>query len=267
LLDIVHGFNGNPIAVIPTFLGVPPLCVSGERNAGKYLDRICSETLPQIASRKIAQFAEIICGDTFGEKGFDPEHCRIFLNAARQLGIGVKIHAGHSSGAGAVQLAIEVNAASIDGLNATREQDADALAAAPTVATLLPADFIDGTTSQAPNARLLIDRGAAVALATGLHHSRRTTYNMQSVIGMACTQMDMTVAEAIVACTINAACAIHRADRVGSLQKGKEADVIMLNVSDYREIPLYYGGNQVAMTIKRGEIFYHQPGLSIEENC
>jgi imidazolonepropionase len=154
-------------------------------------------------------------------------------------------------------MAVEHRVASIDHLENATADDAAMLAGVSTVATLVPgASFGDGERN-AP-ARALIDAGAAVALATNFNPHHTPSLNMQTVVSLACLRMGMTVAEAISAATINGAHALRCASRVGSLEFGKSADILMLNVSDYRELGRHFGTNLVHMTMKRGKFIYKE---------
>ena len=157
---------------------------------------------------------------------------------------------------GGVRVALDVEAASADHLECLSEEDCALLARSGVIATLAPgASFHRCRESYAP-ARSLIEQGVAVALATGYSSDRCPSCSMPAIISLACNQMRMTPAEAITAATINGAHALRCADRLGSLEYGKNADLIMLNVPDYREIPYHFGMNLVAMTMKRGDVIY-----------
>jgi imidazolonepropionase len=170
-----------------------------------------------------------------------------------------RIHAEQLSRTGAARLGIELDAASADHLDQLSAADIRALAHSNVVATLLPGANFHLGLKQYPPARQLIAAGAAVALATDFNPGTSPTLNMQFILSLACTQMRMTPAEAIAAATINGACALRRADRVGSLQAGKQADLIVLDVDDYREIPYYFAVNHCVTTVKRGRIIYIRP--------
>ena len=189
--------------------------------------------------------------DVYCDEGaFTLDQSRRYLEHARRLGFGLKIHAEQFTRTGAARLAVEMGAASADHLEQADDTDIAALAQSDTIATLLPGSvFHLGLRTYAP-ARALIDAGAAVALATDFNPGTSPTYNMQMVLSLACTEMRMSPAEAIVAATINGAHALGRADRIGSLEPGKKGDVLVLKVSDYRELPYYFGANNVHLTIK-----------------
>jgi imidazolonepropionase len=234
--------------VVPTYLGAhvtPP-----EFAPDDYIAWMCAEMLPKIKHRGLARFVDVYC-DT---GAFTVEQARRYLSRAAELGFRLKVHAEQFAHTGATLLAVELGAASADHLEQADERDVAALAASGTVATLLPGSvFHLGLERYAP-ARALIDAGAAVALATDFNPGTSPTYNMQMVLSLACAEMHMTPAEAIAAATINGAHAVEMADQVGSLEPGKRADVIILRVSDYREIPYYFGSNNVERTIRNGEV-------------
>lgn len=239
---------GRIEGVVPTYLGphVPP----PEMPADHYIAWVSAEMLPAVARRKLARFADIYCD----AGAFSLQHARHYLRRAAELGLGLKIHADQFERTGAALLAAELGAVSADHLEQAGEDDAAALARSDTIAVLLPGSvFHLGLRRYAP-ARTLIDAGVAVALASDFNPGTSPTYSMQMVLSLACTEMRMTPAEAISAATINGAHAVCAAARAGSLEPGKQADLIVLDVSDYREIPYYFGTNNVRTTMIRGEV-------------
>jgi imidazolonepropionase len=239
---------GRMEGVVPTYLGphVPP----PETAADHYISWVCAHMLPAVARKKLARFADIYC-----DRGaFDLEQARRYLRRAAELGLGLKIHAEQFERTGAALLAVELGAVSADHLEQAGEEEAAALARSDTVAVLLPGSvFHLGLRRYAP-ARALIDAGAAVALATDFNPGTSPTFNMQMALSLACTEMRMTPAEAISAATVNGAHAVCAAGRVGSLEAGRQADLIVLDLSDYREIPYYFGTNNVRLTMIKGEV-------------
>ena len=226
-------------------------------SADEYVEWLCSYMLPLIRKRRLAQFADIYC-----DRGLlSIDQVRRYFTTAKELGFAVKMHAGQTPNAGAVAEAVRFRAGSIDHAVHVTDQDARLLAASDTIATLLPGPvFFLGTGRYAP-ARMLIDKGAAVALATNYNPQTSPSYSMQMMIALACRNMGMTVAEAISAATINSAYAMRGADRVGSLEAGKAADVVILAVPDYREIPYHFGVNLVELVMRRGQLVYKRPDV------
>jgi imidazolonepropionase len=180
-----------------------------------------------------------------------------YLRAARTLGFRCKIHAASTQTAAAITLAVRHSAASIDHLEHATPEDAKQLGSAPMIATLFPIScFYDGG-PQAP-ARALIEAGAAVAIATNFNPEHSPTLNMQTAVALACIHFGMTIEEAIVAATINAAHALGRARHIGSLEPGKVADLVLLNVSHYQDLRHSLGTNVVHQTVKSGKIIYQE---------
>jgi len=205
--------------------------------------------LPKIAQGRLAYFADAFC-----EQGaFTLDDTRRYLEAVRRNGLGIKLHAEQFSRTGAARLGVELGAASVDHLESAGPEDADALAKSSTIATLLPGAVFHLGLHTYPPARMLIDRGAAVALATDYNPGTSPTTSMPMILSLACTQMRMTPAEAITAATINGAHALRIADRVGSIEEGKDGNLAIFDAADYREIPYHFGMNLVSATIYRGE--------------
>lgn len=258
ILRVMADLDQKPIQVVPTYLGANATPPEFDQRGDDYVEWMCSNLMPKIRKRKLAEFADVNCGP----RGFDLAQSRKYLEAARRLKFHTKVHAERSCHFGAIPLAVEMQAASADGLNYATEEDAAILARSATIGTLMPGSTFQGFDNRYPPARMLLDQGVAVALASGFHHGGSPSYNMQTMLALACSEMKMSPAEAISAATINGAHAVCRANRVGSLRYGMEADLIMLDVPDYREIPYYFGVNLVAMTMRRGEIVYKEANVS-----
>lgn len=238
--------------VVSTFMAARTVPRNLFPDTGEYVEALISQVLPLIRRRKLAEFLDVVCE----ESSITLDQIRQILQAGRALGFGLKLHAGQHWNIGGVRLAIEMGAVSMDHAIYLDHSDIDALAQSSTIATLLPGPvFYLGSQRYAP-ARRLIDRGAIVALATAYSPGDCPTHNMQMIMTLACRKMNMTPAEAIAASTINGAHAVGRAKTIGSIEYGKHADLIMLNVADYREIPYHFGVNLVDMTMKRGRVIY-----------
>jgi imidazolonepropionase len=180
---------------------------------------------------------------------------RRILTRARDLGLRLKLHADELSPLGGAELAAEVGAVSADHLLCITEKGIDAMAAAGTVATLLPGTAFSLGVGYAP-ARRLIDCGVAVALASDCNPGTCMTENLPLLGSMACMQMGMLPGEVVSALTLHAAAAVARRDGLGSLTPGKQGDVIVCNVPDYREIFYHFGINHVECVVKRGRVVH-----------
>jgi len=211
------------------------------------IDWTCSHMLPLVKRRKLADFVEIDCA----RGRFSLDELRRFFAAAAQLKLRAKISAAAEKAT--LELAGGLGAVCFDDAGGISAADAGALARAVSLAVLLPArTFCANTANGAANARALIDAGAAIAIATGYHPDNCTSNSMQSMIALACRSLRMSAAEAVSAATINAAHASGCAAVTGSLEAGKAADLLILSVPDYREIPYHFGVNLVESVMKNG---------------
>jgi imidazolonepropionase len=185
---------------------------------------------------------------------YSVEEARSILLAARKAGLGLRVHAEKLSHSGGAKLAAELGARSADHVEWIEDVDIEALKRSGTIATLLPGtSFNSGSMHYAP-ARSLIAAGVPVALASNYNPISCLTMNMQIILSIACTQLRMTPAEAITAATINGAYSIGMSDRLGTLEENKQADIVLMDVSDYRELPYFFGINHCVVTIKKGNI-------------
>jgi imidazolonepropionase len=254
LLSVAAALRDGDVEVVPTYLGAHVVPPNFKGTPDEFVDTVGKRFVPRVASLGVARFADVYCD----VGAFTLQQARRYLLEAKASGFQLKVHANQFSNIGAVQLATALGAFSADHLEHAGEAEIRALAESDTVATLLPGSvFHLGLTKYAP-ARALIEGGAAVALATDFNPGSSPTWSMPMILSLACTQMRMTPAEAIVAATFNGACALGMQAKIGSLEVGKWADFLMLEVPDYREIPYHFGGNLVAMTVKRGRTIARQ---------
>jgi imidazolonepropionase len=240
------------VEIVPTFLGahvVPPE-YRHEGGADEYVNLLVRLVMPAVVLEGLAEYC-----DVFIERGaFTVKQARRLLAAARALGLKPRLHAEQLARTGGARLAVEVEAASVDHLDYVDPGDIRALARSKVACIVLPGcSFHLGLDRYAP-ARRLIDAGAIVALATDFNPGTSPTLSLPMVMSLACTQMRMTPGEALAACTINAAYSLGRSDRIGSIVRGKDADIAVFDVEDYREIPYYFGVNHCWMTLKRGRV-------------
>jgi imidazolonepropionase len=229
---------------IPTWLGahaVPPEFA----DADAYVDFAVAEVLP--AAAELAEAA-----DVFLERGaFDAAQSRRYLEACAAAGLTLRLHGDQFTESGAVALAIELAARSIDHLEATRDDGVRALAASRVTAVLLPASALF-LARPMPPARALVDAGAAVGLATDFNPGSAFCESLPLVCSLAATQLGLSPAEALSACTVNAAHVLGRADRIGRLAPGYAADIVLLGAPDWRYLAYHLAGNVVAGVVLKG---------------
>jgi imidazolonepropionase len=247
--------SGQPLDIVSTFLGahVVPTEFRGKPGAAdEYVEFLANQLIPPVAREGLAEFCDVFC-----DRGaFSVKQARRVFTAGRACGLVPRLHGEQLARTGATQLAVELHAASCDHLEKINRADIRALAKSDTAATLLPGcDFHLGLKQYAP-ARALIEAGAIVALATDYNPGTSPTSSMPMILSLACTQMRMTPAEAIAAATINGAFALRRHKLIGSLEVGKQADLAVFDLDDYREIPYYFGVNHCWMTLKRGKVIH-----------
>ncbi len=242
--------NSSRLEVVPTFLGAHAIPEEHEHSRGDYVREIVEEMIPRVAGEGLAQFCDVFCDEGY----FSVDESREILLSARRAGLGLRIHADELARTGGTKLAAELGAASADHLEQIESDDIAALKNAGTIATLLPGTAFNlGLDRYAP-ARKLIGGGVPVALATDFNPGSCFTLNMQIILSIACSQMKMTPAESITAATINGACSLGISDRLGSIEEGKQADIVLMDVDDYRELPYFFGINHCVLTIKKGNV-------------
>jgi imidazolonepropionase len=235
---------------VPTWLGahaVPPEFEDGDA----YLDFTLASVLPEAA--RVAEFA-----DVFLERGaFDAAQARRYLSACRDAGLVPRLHADQFTEAGGVALAIELGARSVDHLEATGAEGVAALAASDVAAVCLPvaALFLG---RPMPPARALVDAGALVALATDFNPGSAFCESLPVVCSLACTQLHLSPAEALAACTVNAAHVLGRADRLGRIAPGYAADLVLLDAPDWRYLAYHLGTDHVATVVKDGAVAWRR---------
>jgi imidazolonepropionase len=230
---------------IPTWLGAHAVPEHGDADA--YLDFVLADVLPEAA-----QLAE--AADVFLERGaFDVEQARRYLEACRAHGLALRLHGDQFTEAGAIPLAIELGARSVDHLEATGSNGIAALAASDVTGVLLPASALFLGRPMPPG-RALVDAGAAVALATDFNPGSAFCESLPLVSSLAATQLKLSPAEALGACTVNAAHVLGRADRLGRIAPGYAADLTLLDAPDWRYLAYHLGGDVVATVIKGGAV-------------
>jgi imidazolonepropionase len=244
----------GPLEIVPTFLGAHAIAPEYKADPEGYTNLICSKMLPAVHSRWKSPRLPFV--DVFCETGaFTLAQSRRILETARFLGFPLKIHADEFDNLGGASLANELGAVSADHLVRTSPADIAALAGGDTVAVGLPCTPFGLADPAYTPARAILEAGGLLALATDLNPGTAWCENMQFAIALACRYMKLTPAQAIAAATINAAAAIARADQLGSIEPGKQADLLLLSVPDYRHLGYRFGTNLVHTVIKKGRIY------------
>ena len=242
--DLAH-----PMAVVPTFLGAHEVPVELRGDRGRYLEMVCQEMIPEVARRRLAAFCDVFC-----EKGvFTVAESRKILETARDHGLKLRLHADELTWTGGAELAGELGAGSADHLVFVSGNGMKAMAKASCVATLLPsAAFYLRLPSYAP-ARELIEAGTAVALASDANPGGGLSPSLPFAMTVACFGMGMSLEEALTATTVNAACSLELGERVGSLEVGKQADLLILRSPRLLDL-LRVGVPAIRSVVKGGQL-------------
>lgn len=237
----------HPVDIVPTFMGAHATPAEYKGREDEFIDWLIGEMIPEVAEKGLAE-----CCDIFCERGvFSIEQSRRYLEAAAAHGFRTKIHADEIVDTGGARLAAEVGCLSADHLLMASDEGIGALAASDTVATLLPCTAFSLKEHYA-RGREMIDAGCAVALATDLNPGSSFTSSIPLTIAIACIYMKMSPEEAVTALTINGAAAVGRADRIGSIEVGKQGDLVILDFPSYKFLPYHVGMNIVRTVVKDG---------------
>jgi imidazolonepropionase len=255
----------GPLEVAPTFLGAHAIPEEYTDQADAYTELICDEMLPTVLSwweetvpKRPLPFVDVFC-----ETGaFNLDQSRKILTRAQDLGFPLKIHADEFDALGGTSLAVSMGAVSADHLVHTPVEDIADLGRSATVAVALPCTPFGLAEIEYTPAKAILEAGGMLAIATDLNPGTAWCESMQFAIAIACRYLQLTPAQAIAAATINAAAAIGRADRIGNLEPGKQADLILLDVSDYRHLGYRFGINLVSAVVKKGRIRLDRGGES-----
>ena len=239
------------IDIVPTFMGAhqKPPEFAGK---GEYVKFLIAEVIPEVARLGKAKYIDVFC-----EKDvFDLDETRQILAAGKEHGFGLKLHADEIFAIGGTELAVELGAVSVDHLTKITETGIEALSHSGTIGVLLPSTSFGLASRSFAPARKLVSSGAAIALATDFNPGSAPSFSMPLAISIACSQMGLLPSEAINASTINAAYSIGMQKEIGSLEKGKKADIVVYDVEDYREIPSRAGTDHSVIVIKEGNVIW-----------
>ena len=248
ILEVANELNGKPMNIIPTFLGAHAIPSGEDKN--KYVEDVIN-MLTEVSERKLARFCDVFCEDGY----FSSEDSERILREAKRYGLLPKIHAEQFSNSGGVDVGLKLGAVSIDHLENVKDEDIEKMSKSDSVAVLLPgvSFFLD---YKYPPARKLIDKGVPVAIATDFNPGSCMALSMQLMMTIACVKMKMKVEEAIVSATLNSAAAVGISNEAGSIEPGKRADIIVMDVPDYRVIPYFFGENHVQAVFIGGKLRY-----------
>ncbi len=250
ILKVIRRLHKTSVLdVVATYLGAHAIPREFQNKRSAYVAQVIS-CIADLKSE--AEFCDVFCE----EGAFSYEETRCILEAAQDAGIKIKLHAGEFSDQNGPRLAHDFKAVSIDHLDVIKKEDIPVLAASGAIVVLLPgvSHFL-GSVHHAP-ARALVEGGVPIALASDFNPGSCPCLSMQEIIHLAVLNLKMTVEEAICAATINAAHAINRAAELGSIELGKKADILLLDIDHYQHLPYFFGVNHVTAVIKQGKVVY-----------
>jgi imidazolonepropionase len=247
--------ESHPIDIVPTFLGAHTVPKEFIEERARYVDLLTEEMIPQVAQERLAEFCDVFCE----EKAFTLEESRKILETGKRYGLKPKIHADQLSSGGGAELGAEVDAYSADHLEYASPEGIKKMAAKGVTAVLLPGASFFLSMKKYPPARDMIEQGMAVALATDLNPGSSMTESLPMMMTMGCTMYKLLPKVVIQATTIHAARSMGREKEIGSLEVGKQADLLLLDIPNYRYLPYHFGVDHVETVIKKGKIIYQRP--------
>lgn len=250
MLEVIGRLNEfHAMDVIPTFMGPHAIPEEYKGRPDAFIDMVCGEMLPYVKEHRLAEFADIFCEDSV----FNYEQSRKYLLRAKELGFGLRIHADEIEAIGGSRLAGELGCVSAEHLISIDEEGLESMAKGGTTAMCLPATSFYLGANYAP-ARRMIEMGIPVACASDFNPGSCPSMNLQFVMNLACLKYRLLPEEVLTAVTINPACAIGRGDRVGTLEVGKQADLVIWDAPDMEMLCYRFGSNMTARVVKKGKI-------------
>ena len=247
--------ESHPIDIVPTFLGAHTLPKEFREDRTHYVDLLIEEMIPKVAQERLAEFCDVFCE----EKAFTLEESKQILETGKRYGLKPKIHADQLSSGGGAELAAEVHAYSADHLEYASPEGIKKMAEKGVTAVLLPGASFFLSMKKYPPARDMIEQGVAVSLATDLNPGSSMTESLPMMMTMGCTMYKLLPKEVIQATTIHAARSMGREKEIGSLEVGKQADLLVLDIPNYRYLPYHFGVDHVETVIKKGKMIYQRP--------
>jgi imidazolonepropionase len=249
-LEVIKALNEkHPMDIVPTFMGAHAIPPEYQGRGDEFIDMLCDEIIPVVKEKNLAEFCDVFCEDSV----FNSEQSKKYLEKAREAGFDLKIHADEIEDIGGSKLAGELKATSAEHLIAAGEEGMDSMAEGGTTAMLLPAtSFYLGKTF-AP-ARTMIEKGIPVCIASDFNPGSCPSLNLQFAVNLGYLSYKMRPEEILTAVTINPACAINRGDLVGTLEVGKQADMVIWNAPNFEMLCYRFGSNLAEKVIKKGEL-------------
>jgi imidazolonepropionase len=247
--------ESHPIDIVPTFLGAHTLPKEFREDRTHYVDLLIEEMIPKVAQERLAEFCDVFCE----EKAFTLEESKQILETGKRYGLKPKIHADQLSSGGGAELAAEVHAYSADHLEYASPEGIRKMAEKGVTAVLLPGASFFLSMKKYPPARDMIEQGVAVSLATDFNPGSSMTESLPMMMTMGCTMYKLLPKEVIQATTIHAARSMGREKEIGSLEVGKQADLLVLDIPNYRYLPYHFGVDHVEAVIKKGKMIYQRP--------
>ncbi|MBM4340313.1 MAG: imidazolonepropionase [Deltaproteobacteria bacterium] len=242
----------HPVDIAPTFLGAHTFPKEFKDERRRYIDLLIKEMIPKVAEERLAEFCDVFCE----EKAFNLEESREILEAGKRYGLKPKIHADQLSPGGGAELAAEVGAYSADHLEYVSQRGIERMAEKEVTAVLLPGASFFLSMKKYPPAREMIEKGVAVALSTDLNPGSSMTESLPLMMTMGCLFFKLTPKEAIQAVTVHAARSMGREKEIGSLDVRMKADVVLLDIPNYRYLPYHFGIDHVELVVKKGRVVY-----------
>jgi imidazolonepropionase len=259
ILRVVKALGkAHPVDVVPTFLGAHTIPKEFKEKRRHYVDLLTREMIPRVAGEKLAEFCDVFCE----EKAFSLDESREILETGKRYGLKPKIHADQLSPGGGAELAVEVGACSADHLEYISQEGMERMAKHGVTAVLLPGASFFLSMKKYPPAREMIEKGIPVALSTDLNPGSSMTESLPLMMTMGCIFFRMTPGETIQATTLHAARSMGRGKEIGSLETGKKADLIILDIPNYRYLPYHFGVDHTEIVIKNGKVVYQRPMIN-----
>jgi imidazolonepropionase len=256
ILNVMKALKeSHPMDIVPTFLGAHTVPKEFRNDRAGYIDLLTEEMIPKVAHEEVAEFCDVFCE----EKAFTLKESKKILETGKRYGLKPKIHADQLNPGSGAELAAEIGAFSADHLEYVSQEGIKKMAEKGVVAILLPGASFFLSMKKYPPAREMIQEGVNVSLATDLNPGSSMTESLTLMMTMGCTMFKMIPREVIQATTLYAAKSMGREEEIGSLEVGKKADILLLDIPSYRYLPYHFGVDHTELVIKKGKIVYKRP--------